>query len=460
MRFEALLRSGIAAVTIAGVGAAFLILGVAAVSWRTQCAAEPGAGICFGAPAAEAVPEGAVAGPEFKASADVVAEVTSAQSDPRLEPEPQPAEAVAESTLAPAIVPEATTAEPAPTMVAAASQPAPAPVADPATGPSGGEVAEMMASTFEALTQMKAAVNAAAATGEPVALPTEHELATSAPAAEVAAAQEPAFPGAAEPAPADVAVAAVEPQAEIALPKPQALAIAQTGTAPTKRTVKVIPVGPEGVTESAAATAAAIAVAPATPAEEPPEVLAFADPSATPTPRRPLEVNDNLVNVRSGPSTDAEKLWVLKRGNEVQALAVSGDWVQVEVSEGKVGWMLREFLTEADLAGLPEEEPSAPAETDVAAVAEPEPAPEPEVETEQLVAEAVTETATELTGDVRTVLGAGVNVRSSPSSGAEKLFALPGGRKVSVSETQRGWLKITDDKGRSGWLYESYVSGG
>jgi SH3-like domain-containing protein len=57
------------------------------------------------------------------------------------------------------------------------------------------------------------------------------------------------------------------------------------------------------------------------------------------------------------------------------------------------------------------------------------------------------------------VRGAGVNVRASPSSSAEKLFALPGGRKVSVGETERGWLKITDENGRTGWLYEDYVSG-
>jgi uncharacterized protein YgiM (DUF1202 family) len=306
-------------------------------------------------------------------------------------------------------------------------------------------------------------------------LPKEHELAASAPAAEIAAAAEPDAPApiAVAASVPDVAVAEVAPAIE--LPKPQALAIAQPGSAPTKRTVKIIPVGPDGVTESAAATAAAVAVAPATAAPidtaavEPADILAFANP-ATGTPRA-LEVNDNLVNVRSGPSTESDKLWVLKRGDEVQALAVSGDWVEVEISEGKVGWMLSQFLTDADLTGLPEREAPAAAEP-VVAEAEVAPAAEPEaLETEvvaeaisatapdQLVAEATSDTATDLSGDVRTVRGAGVNVRSSPSSSAAKLFALPGGRKVSVSETQRGWLKVTDDQGRTGWLYEDYVSG-
>ena len=185
------------------------------------------------------------------------------------------------------------------------------------------------------------------------------------------------------------------------------------------------------------------------------DAFAFATTAdGVPATARTMTVNDNLVNVRTGPSTEAERLLVLKRGDEVQALAVAGDWVEVEVSEGRTGWMLGEFLTEGDLTGLPERE--VPVETAAAPVAEEPVATEPETE---LVAEVETTEATSLSGDVRTVRGAGVNVRSSPSSSAEKLFALPGGEQVSVTETQRGWLKVTDDRGRSGWLYEDYVSG-
>jgi hypothetical protein len=27
-----------------------------------------------------------------------------------------------------------------------------------------------------------------------------------------------------------------------------------------------------------------------------------------------------------------------------------------------------------------------------------------------------------------------------------------------VTDTNRGWLQITDDQGRSGWLYEDFVT--
>jgi hypothetical protein len=90
----------------------------------------------------------------------------------------------------------------------------------------------------------------------------------------------------------------------------------------------------------------------------------------------------------------------------------------------------------------PAVEPEPAAEPD--AVAEPEPEPEP--------AKAVA------SGDTRTIVGAGVNVRSGPGKSNGKLFALAGGEKVKVGENRRGWLKITDDQGRSGWIYKSYLN--
>lgn len=59
--------------------------------------------------------------------------------------------------------------------------------------------------------------------------------------------------------------------------------------------------------------------------------------------------------------------------------------------------------------------------------------------------------------DARIVGGMGVNVRSGPSSSSAKLFALPGGQKVTVTGNKRGWLRVVDQRGRSGWAYSSYL---
>jgi len=61
-------------------------------------------------------------------------------------------------------------------------------------------------------------------------------------------------------------------------------------------------------------------------------------------------------------------------------------------------------------------------------------------------------------GATLTVAGDGVNVRSGPGKSTEKLFALAGGEKVTVSEDNKGWFKITDDEGRVGWVYKTFLT--
>jgi hypothetical protein len=96
-------------------------------------------------------------------------------------------------------------------------------------------------------------------------------------------------------------------------------------------------------------------------------------------------------------------------------------------------------------------------------IAEPEPEPvkeqaavEPEAKPEPEPAPAKQEAAA--SGDTRTVAGSGVNVRSGPGKSNGRVFGLAGGEKVTVSENRRGWLKITDDQGRTGWVYKDYLN--
>jgi len=56
------------------------------------------------------------------------------------------------------------------------------------------------------------------------------------------------------------------------------------------------------------------------------------------------------------------------------------------------------------------------------------------------------------------VTGQGANVHSSAGSSSKVVFALAGGNKVTVLDSNRGWIHITDAKGRSGWMYKDYLS--
>lgn len=64
-------------------------------------------------------------------------------------------------------------------------------------------------------------------------------------------------------------------------------------------------------------------------------------------------------------------------------------------------------------------------------------------------------------GDAATVTGKGANVRSLPQKGgSEVLFALAGGAEVTIVEMRKGWAKIVDAQGRSGWIYGQYLTRG
>ena len=59
-----------------------------------------------------------------------------------------------------------------------------------------------------------------------------------------------------------------------------------------------------------------------------------------------------------------------------------------------------------------------------------------------------------------TILGSGANVRSSPTKAGKVVFAINGGESVTILENKRGWLRIKDDQGRTGWVYSDGVKRG
>ena len=70
-----------------------------------------------------------------------------------------------------------------------------------------------------------------------------------------------------------------------------------------------------------------------------------------------------------------------------------------------------------------------------------------------------TKPASFATSETRVVGSAGVTVRSGPSKSNARLFALSSGQKVTVTGKKRGWLRVVDERGRSGWAYSSYLKG-
>jgi len=136
------------------------------------------------------------------------------------------------------------------------------------------------------------------------------------------------------------------------------------------------------------------------------------------------------------------------------------------VSIGADGQPVGEAKTDA--AGPAPLTPEGPADVAAAPVPEEEPAseppatPEPSSKKPVQVAQAEDDVAPVAYAPVgkgtAVVKGSGVNVRSAPKKGAnEVLFTLAGGEEVTIVEMSKGWAKIVDSRGRSGWAYGDFL---
>lgn len=55
-------------------------------------------------------------------------------------------------------------------------------------------------------------------------------------------------------------------------------------------------------------------------------------------------VTANNLNVRSGPSTSYSIIHVIWKGNKVKVIGQSGDWYQIQLSDGRTGWVSKLYL--------------------------------------------------------------------------------------------------------------------
>jgi uncharacterized protein YgiM (DUF1202 family) len=51
-----------------------------------------------------------------------------------------------------------------------------------------------------------------------------------------------------------------------------------------------------------------------------------------------------------------------------------------------------------------------------------------------------------------------LRVRSGPASATDQVFALKGGTAVSLGESRQGWVEITTEDGRTGWVYAKFLN--
>ena len=183
----------------------------------------------------------------------------------------------------------------------------------------------------------------------------------------------------------------------------------KNGLAAPTPAVQIVAAAPIAPTLPAMAAQAAPAAAPpadttqaSTPLETPTAALPTATPgsaaAATPTPAAAPQVQaGSIINVRSGPGTDYGAVAALDSGEAAAIVAknATGDWWQISLSNGAVGWVFGELVnTSGELGSVPVESniPTAPT---AAPAVEPQPttATEADAPTESPTA-AATEAAT------------------------------------------------------------------
>ena len=150
-------------------------------------------------------------------------------------------------------------------------------------------------------------------------------------------------------------------------------------------------------------------------------------PSSTAAGTR-MYITGDGVNVRKEASTSSEKITTLAKGTAVTAYELSGDFYQVKLSSGDIGYVSKNYLSTTSPAN------------------DPTPSASP--------------TATPNTSNGKTmyVTGDSVNVRSTPSSSGSKLTSLKKGAQVTAYENKNGWYYIQYQSGKYGYISASYLT--
>ena len=169
---------------------------------------------------------------------------------------------------------------------------------------------------------------------------------------------------------------------------------------------------------------AAIEPAPIAPA------AALATPVApiSDVPLRDDRIGASAVNMRSGPSTNADTLSVLAADQPVQVGDTSNGWAQVTLEDGTTGWVYASYLGSAPPAA------AAPTRT---AIAQPR--------------AVISGSAGDLE-DRMAHVGSHLTAYARPLDSAQSVFTLEPGDEVRIAEVRGDWLRVETEDGMMAWI--------
>ena len=133
-------------------------------------------------------------------------------------------------------------------------------------------------------------------------------------------------------------------------------------------------------------------------------------------------VNASSLNVRSAASTSASIITNLPRNAKVTVIKENGEWAQIKTSDGKTGWVAKQYL--------------------------------------QMGATSSSESGGTSVSKQATVNASSLNVRSAASTSASIVTNLPRNAKVTVIKENGEWAQIKTSDGKTGWVAKQYLQVG
>lgn len=121
-----------------------------------------------------------------------------------------------------------------------------------------------------------------------------------------------------------------------------------------------------------------------------------------------VSIKGKIVNMRSGPGTQTQALWELKKGYPLKVLKRKGAWLQVQDYENDRGWVSRALTSRTPY---------------------------------------------------HVVKSNGVNIRSGPGTTFRIVGKAEQGDLLRTREKKTGWVKVQAASGKSGWVSRKLVWG-
>lgn len=137
-------------------------------------------------------------------------------------------------------------------------------------------------------------------------------------------------------------------------------------------------------------------------------------------------VTATYLNFRSSGNLTSPIIGSIKYGTSVQILSESGSWLFIQTSDGKKGWVSRQYIT-IQTGGSP-------------IVTNPKPATKPPVAPPSSVSKKVV------------VLSDGVNIRQGPSTAYLIVGNADQGDEFAYLQSKNDWVQIKMPSGKSAWL--------